>query len=72
MQDTNVYYTLAALVVGITMSLSNYCFFASMLAFYFAGSRATKIKAAEKQKYSADYKEGIAFIVLHAILRQIL
>ena len=41
------------------MMLANYCFFTSMLAFYFAGSRATKVKAAEKKRISSDYKEGI-------------
>ncbi len=40
------------------MTLSNYCFFSSMLAFFFAGSRATKVKAREKLKFDPEYKEG--------------
>lgn len=40
------------------MTLSNYCFMLSMLAFFFTSSKATKYRAAQKKKIETDFKQG--------------
>lgn len=37
-------------IVGFVLTLSNYCFMASLLAFFVLSSKATKYKAAKKKK----------------------
>lgn len=45
-------------IVGFVLTLSNYCFMASLLAFFVLSSKATKYKAAKKKKFDSEYKEG--------------
>ena len=46
-------------IVGFVMLLSSYSFFAALVAFFYAGSKVTKFKAAKKQQIEHDYKEGL-------------
>ncbi|CAH1788056.1 unnamed protein product [Owenia fusiformis] len=46
------------LFVGFVMTLTNYCFFAALLAFFLSGSKATKFRQDKKKKLEADFKEG--------------
>lgn len=48
----------AGLFVGTVMTLSSYCFFSSLLAFFVTGSKATKFRASSKRKFEDCFKEG--------------
>ncbi|XP_078000260.1 transmembrane protein 19-like [Glandiceps talaboti] len=48
----------AALAVGFIMTISNYCFCAALLIFFFTGSKITKLKAEKKKLLDPEYKEG--------------
>ena len=52
------FFCVPALVVGFILTLSNYCFTAALLAFFLAGSKATKLRPSHKVKIYGDYKEG--------------
>lgn len=49
---------LGALLVGFVLTMANYSFFSSLLAFFITSSRLTRWKGAEKKKIDAEYKEG--------------
>nr|XP_022310601.1 transmembrane protein 19-like [Crassostrea virginica] len=49
---------IAGLVVGFILTMSNLCFFSSLLTFFILGSKVTKFKAEQKKKMEHDYKEG--------------
>ncbi|RWS10469.1 transmembrane protein 19-like protein [Dinothrombium tinctorium] len=49
---------LAGLIIGFILTLSNYCFSASLFAFFVTSSRATKYKQSLKKKFEAEHKEG--------------
>lgn len=49
---------LAALLVGFVLTMANYSFFCSLLAFFITSSRLTRWGGAEKRKIDAEYKEG--------------
>ena len=40
------------------MTLTNLCFFSSLLTFFVLGSKVTKYKAKEKKKFEDNFKEG--------------
>lgn len=48
----------AAIAVGFTLTLANYCFFACLLVFFVSSSFWTKWRSARKKKLEADFKEG--------------
>lgn len=48
----------AGLVVGFILTISNLCFFSSLLTFFVMGSKVTKFKAEQKKKMEHNYKEG--------------
>lgn len=45
-------------LVGLIMTLSNYCFMASLLIFFLVGSKVTKWRSSQKRKLEIDFKEG--------------
>ncbi len=45
-------------IIGFILTLSNYCFTASLLVFFITSSKATKYKSSLKHKLEADFKEG--------------
>lgn len=49
---------LGALLVGFVLTMANYSFFSSLLAFFITSSKLTRWGGAEKKKIDADYKEG--------------
>ena len=40
------------------MTLTNLCFFSSLLTFFVLGSKVTKYKAKEKKRFEDNFKEG--------------
>ena len=52
---------ITAVVVGFTLTLANYCFFSSLLAFFISSSYWTKWESARKKKFENDFKEGTVF-----------
>ena len=57
-QSLNFSGALAAVIVGFTLTLAGYAFFASLLAFYTTSSLWTKWKSDKKRKIEEDFKEG--------------
>ncbi|XP_072309949.1 transmembrane protein 19 [Eucyclogobius newberryi] len=49
---------LGALLVGFALTMANYSFFSSLLAFFITSSKLTRWGGAEKKKIDAEYKEG--------------
>ncbi|XP_071779543.1 transmembrane protein 19 [Centroberyx gerrardi] len=49
---------LGALLVGFVLTMANYSFFSSLLAFFFTSSKLTRWGGAKKKKIDAEYKEG--------------
>ncbi|XP_064647272.1 transmembrane protein 19-like [Lineus longissimus] len=49
---------IAGLLVGFILTISNACFFASLLAFFVLGSKATKFRSKRKKGFEDDFKEG--------------
>lgn len=47
-----------ALLVGFVLTMANYSFFSSLLAFFITSSRLTRWGGAQKKKIDPDYKEG--------------
>ncbi|KAI1286438.1 Transmembrane protein 19 [Halotydeus destructor] len=47
-----------AIIVGFVLTLSNYCFMAAMLMFFFTSSAMTKYKEQAKAKIEVDFKKG--------------
>lgn len=48
----------AAVVVGFMLTISNYCFSTSLIAFFFTASSATKFRSHKKRLLEDDFKEG--------------
>lgn len=48
----------SALLVGFVLTMANYSFFSSLLAFFITSSRLTRWGAEQKKKIDAEYKEG--------------
>lgn len=46
------------ILVAVILSISNHAFFASLAAFFFTSSRATKFRSHIKRKIEKDFKEG--------------
>ncbi|XP_073337239.1 transmembrane protein 19 [Pagrus major] len=49
---------LGALLVGFVLTMANYSFFSSLLAFFITSSKLTRWGAAQKKKIDSEYKEG--------------
>ncbi|XP_039260359.2 transmembrane protein 19-like [Styela clava] len=49
---------IAALFVGFTLTIANYCFMTSMIVFFLTSSKLTKFKADKKRVQEEDYKVG--------------
>ncbi|XP_039891782.1 transmembrane protein 19 isoform X2 [Simochromis diagramma] len=49
---------LAALLVGFVLTMANYSFFSTLLAFFITSSRLTRWGGAQKKKIDVEYKEG--------------
>ncbi|KAM8739800.1 transmembrane protein 19 [Acanthopagrus schlegelii] len=49
---------LAALLVGFVLTMANYSFFSSLLAFFITSSKLTRWGATQKKKIDSEYKEG--------------
>lgn len=48
----------AALVVGFVLTITNFCFFASLLVFFLSSSKLTKFRSEIKREVEDDFKEG--------------
>lgn len=48
----------SALLVGFVLTMANYSFFSTLLAFFITSSRLTRWGGAQKKKIDAEYKEG--------------
>ncbi|XP_019844630.2 transmembrane protein 19 [Bactrocera dorsalis] len=46
------------IIFSFILSIANHAFFASLAAFFFTSSRATKFRAHLKRKFEKDFKEG--------------
>ena len=61
-------------MVGFILTVSNYCFFTSLMLFFFAGSKVTKFRSKEKRILEEDFKEGqksfSLFIMFMTLKRQ--
>ena len=44
--------------VGFVLTLSNYCFLASLMTFFVSSSWATKFRGYQKKLLEDDYKQG--------------
>uniref|UniRef100_A0A3Q3F7I4 Transmembrane protein 19 n=1 Tax=Labrus bergylta TaxID=56723 RepID=A0A3Q3F7I4_9LABR len=51
-------FLLSALLVGFVLTMANFSFFSSLLAFFITSSRLTRWGGVQKKKIDADYKEG--------------
>ncbi|KAF7646715.1 hypothetical protein LDENG_00183240 [Lucifuga dentata] len=49
---------LGALLVGFVLTMANYSFFSSLLAFFYTSSKLTRWGAAKKKQIDPEYKEG--------------
>ncbi|KAM9705847.1 transmembrane protein 19 isoform 1-T2 [Menidia menidia] len=49
---------LGALLVGFVLTMANFSFFSSLLAFFLTSSKLTRWGGAKKKKIDAEYKEG--------------
>ncbi|XP_060889980.1 transmembrane protein 19 [Labrus mixtus] len=49
---------LGAFLVGFVLTMANFSFFSSLLAFFITSSRLTRWGGVQKKKIDADYKEG--------------
>lgn len=49
---------IAALLVGFVLTLTNLCFFSSLLVFFLSSSRLTKFRSDVKREVEEDFKEG--------------
>lgn len=49
---------LGALLVGFVLTMANYSFFSTLLAFFITSSKLTRWGGAQKKKIDAEYKEG--------------
>uniref|UniRef100_UPI0037E868FB transmembrane protein 19 n=1 Tax=Semicossyphus pulcher TaxID=241346 RepID=UPI0037E868FB len=49
---------LGALLVGFVLTMANFSFFSSLMAFFITSSRLTRWGGAQKKKIDVDYKEG--------------
>ncbi|CAD5117258.1 DgyrCDS6052 [Dimorphilus gyrociliatus] len=47
-----------SLIVGFIMTISNYCFMAALLTFFYLGSKASKFRGSIKKSFEDDFKEG--------------
>ena len=50
--------SISAFIVGFILTVSNSCFMACMLTFFFTSSRATKYKSHLKRKIESDYEKS--------------
>lgn len=55
---SNVKCVFSALLVGFVLTMANYSFFSSLLAFFITSSKLTRWGGAQKKKIDAEYKEG--------------
>lgn len=55
---SDVFLSSPALLVGFVLTMANYSFFSSLLAFFITSSRLTRWGGVQKKKIDADYKEG--------------
>jgi len=46
------------ILFAFILSIANHAFFASLAAFFFSSSRATKFRGHLKRKFEKDFKEG--------------
>lgn len=44
--------------MGFVLTMANYSFFSSLLAFFISSSRLTRWGGAQKKKIDPDYREG--------------
>ena len=49
---------ISGMLVGFIISLSNYCFLASLLVLFITGSKLTKFRSNKKRSLEEDFKEG--------------
>ena len=56
--DVSVRCVSAALLVGFVLTMANYSFFSSLLAFFITSSKLTRWGATQKKKIDPEYKEG--------------
>lgn len=48
----------AAFVVGFVLTITNLCFFASLMVFFLSSSKLTKFRSEIKRELEEDFKEG--------------
>ncbi|CAH0715670.1 unnamed protein product, partial [Brenthis ino] len=57
-KSVNISGALLGIVLTFILTLSNYCFLADLLVFFFTSSKATKYRPHLKRKIEEDFKEG--------------
>ncbi|KAI8436666.1 hypothetical protein MSG28_010154 [Choristoneura fumiferana] len=57
-KSLNLSGALFGIVVGFVLTLSNFCFLATLLTFFTSSSKATKFRPHLKRKIEEDFKEG--------------
>ncbi len=44
--------------MGFVLTISNFCFMASLMAFFITASKLTKFRGRQKQKFEGEFKYG--------------
>lgn len=57
-RSRDVFRVSSALLVGFVLTMANYSFFSSLLAFFITSSRLTRWGGEQKKKIDPEYKEG--------------
>lgn len=61
----------SALLVGFVLTMANYSFFSTLLAFFITSSRLTRWGGAQKKKIDAEYKEGERDVKASQVLQRL-
>lgn len=59
--SVNLSGALLGILVAFVLTLTNFCFLASLFTFFMTSSKATKFRSHLKRKIDEDFKEGILF-----------
>lgn len=59
--SVNLSGALLGILVAFVLTLSNFCFLASLFTFFVSSSKATKFRSHLKRKIEEDFKEGMLF-----------
>lgn len=62
-KSLNLSGALFGIVVGFVLTLSSFCFLATLLTFFMSSSKATKFRPHLKRKIEEDFKEGMTRVL---------